>query len=199
MSSEFRGARSTDIDSAVPSGGSARPTISIHSVLICSQPARSPLPRASVYVAHPSRSIQLSAFGFSAFTSLPMEVRSIEAIVRALNEAEVQYLIVGGLAVNAHGYERLTVDIDMVIGLNPRISSADFARLLADWLPTVRSGHSGAIRRSKLRDEWRREKGMIVLKLWSDSHRRTPLDIFIYEPFDFAAGIRTGLISAGGR
>jgi hypothetical protein len=33
-----------------------------------------------------------------------MEVRSIETIVRALNEAGVQYLIVGGLAVNAHGY-----------------------------------------------------------------------------------------------
>ena len=39
-----------------------------------------------------------------------MEVRSIEAIVRALNAAQVQYLIVGGLAVNAHGYERLTRD-----------------------------------------------------------------------------------------
>ena len=27
---------------------------------------------------------------------------------------------------------------------------------------------------------------MIVLKLWSDLHRRTPIDVFIYEPFDFA-------------
>ncbi len=27
---------------------------------------------------------------------------------------------------------------------------------------------------------------MIVLKLWSDVHRRTPIDVFIYEPFDFA-------------
>jgi hypothetical protein len=39
-----------------------------------------------------------------------MEVRSIETIVRALNDAKVQYLIVGGLAVVAHGYERLTKD-----------------------------------------------------------------------------------------
>ena len=35
-----------------------------------------------------------------------MEVRSIEAIVAALNEARVENLVVGGLAVNAHGYER---------------------------------------------------------------------------------------------
>ncbi len=38
-----------------------------------------------------------------------------------------------------------------------------------------------------LRESWRREKGMVVLKLWSDTHRRTPIDVFIYEPFDFAA------------
>ena len=37
-----------------------------------------------------------------------MEVRSIEAIVRALNEAGIRYLVVGGLAVNAHGYARMT-------------------------------------------------------------------------------------------
>ena len=46
-----------------------------------------------------------------------MEVRSIEAIIRALNGARVQYLIVGGLAVVAHGYERLTKNVDLVIGL----------------------------------------------------------------------------------
>ena len=28
---------------------------------------------------------------------------------------------------------------------------------------------------------------MIVLKLWSDEHQRTPVDIFVYEPFDFDA------------
>jgi hypothetical protein len=37
-----------------------------------------------------------------------MEIHSIETIVKALIEAGVQYLIVGGLAVNAHGYERLS-------------------------------------------------------------------------------------------
>lgn len=48
-----------------------------------------------------------------------MEVRSVEAIVRALNTADVQYLIVDELEVNAHGYERLTRDVDLVIGLEP--------------------------------------------------------------------------------
>ena len=37
-----------------------------------------------------------------------MQVRSVEAIVKALNRARVKYLIVGGLAVVAHGYEWFT-------------------------------------------------------------------------------------------
>jgi len=36
-----------------------------------------------------------------------------------------------------------------------------------------------------VREVWRSEKGMRVLKMWSDRHRETPLDIFVYEPFDF--------------
>jgi len=26
---------------------------------------------------------------------------------------------------------------------------------------------------------------MLLLKMWSDAHRRTPIDVFIQEPFDF--------------
>ncbi len=42
-----------------------------------------------------------------------MKLASLEAIVRALNEGSVRYLIAGGLAVNAHGYVRLTQDVDL--------------------------------------------------------------------------------------
>lgn len=49
---------------------------------------------------------------------------------------------------------------------------------------------------SELRERWRTEKGMRVLKFWSDRHRETPLDVFVYEPFDFAleeaAAFRSG-------
>ena len=48
-----------------------------------------------------------------------MELRSVEAVVGALNAAGVRYLIVGGLAVNAHGFLRATRDLDLVIQLSP--------------------------------------------------------------------------------
>lgn len=60
-----------------------------------------------------------------------MEVRSVETIVRALNEASVHYLIVGGLAVNAHGFVRLTRDVDIVLSLDPENATRGLDILLA--------------------------------------------------------------------
>ncbi len=115
-----------------------------------------------------------------------MEVRSIEAIIRALNAVDVKYLIVGGIAVNAHGYERLTQDIDLVIGLQPdNIVRGLNALLTIDYHLAIPVTPEEFAERGR-REEWRREKGMVVLKLWSHAHRRTPIDVFIYEPFDFA-------------
>lgn len=48
----------------------------------------------------------------------------------ALNGSRVKYLIVGGLAVIAHGYERLTKDVDLVIGLEPGNISRGLRALL---------------------------------------------------------------------
>ena len=114
-----------------------------------------------------------------------MEVRSIETIVRALNAAKVQYLIVGGVAVGAHGYDRLTADVDLVIGLQPEnIARALAALHSAGWRMSI-PVTAEEFANPKLRESWRKDKNMIVLKMWSDEHRRTPIDIFVYEPFDF--------------
>src|SRR5262249_23635116 len=48
-----------------------------------------------------------------------MERRSVEAIFGALNGCGARYLVVGGLAVVAHGYVRLTADIDLVLDPDP--------------------------------------------------------------------------------
>jgi hypothetical protein len=116
-----------------------------------------------------------------------MEVRSVETIVRALNAAKVKYLIVGGLAVNAHGFVRLTRDVDIVLGLESENAARGLHALLqAGWrlaIPEKPEAFADAARR----ECWRTEKNMMVLKLWSDEHRRTPVNIFVYEPFDFAA------------
>lgn len=114
-----------------------------------------------------------------------METRSIEVIVRALEDASVRYLIVGGLAVNAHGYSRMTRDIDLVIQLEPANTQRGLQALLGVGYRLMIPEKPEAFADPAIREKWRTEKGMIVLKLWSDEHRRTPIDVFVYEPFDF--------------
>ena len=114
-----------------------------------------------------------------------MEVRSVEAIVRALNSAEVQYLIVGGLAVNAHGFVRLTRDVAIVLALTPANASNGLRALLNIGYRLAIPVTPEQFADAATREEWRRGKQMIVLKLWSDEHQRTPVDIFVYEPFSF--------------
>lgn len=115
-----------------------------------------------------------------------MEVRSIETVVKALNAAKVQYLIVGGVAVVAHGYERFTRDLDLVIGLEKQNILRGLRALLGVGYNLRIPVTPEQFADSTLREEWRREKNMIVLQLWSDEHKRTPIDVFVYEPFDFA-------------
>lgn len=116
-----------------------------------------------------------------------MELRSVEAVVGALNAAGVRYLIVGGLAVNAHGYLRTTVDVDLVIQLQQ-------ANLLSGLKALEGLGYAPRIpvrteqfADPAVRESWRTEKGMLVFQLHSDLHRTTPIDVFVYEPFDFDA------------
>ena len=116
-----------------------------------------------------------------------MKLSSFEAIVHALNGAEVRFIVVGGLAVNAHGYLRFTNDVDLVIQLSRHdIVSAFHALEQIGYRPSnpITAEDFADVTQ---REMWRREKGMRVLKMWSDAHRETPLDIFVYEPFDFDA------------
>lgn len=114
-----------------------------------------------------------------------MKLASFQEVVSALNAAEVRYLVAGGLAVAAHGYGRLTYDIDLVISLEAgNVIKAFRALESLGYLPRVPvTGEQFAD--ASLRREWIEQKGMRVLNLFSDAHRETPVDVFVYEPFDF--------------
>ena len=115
-----------------------------------------------------------------------MEVSGAEAVFDALNRAEARYLVVGGLAVNAHGYVRMTMDIDLVIALNPEnILKALHALEEERFRPAVPVTPEQFADPAN-RKRWREEKEMRVLRLWSDKYRLSPVDIFTDEPFDFA-------------
>lgn len=114
-----------------------------------------------------------------------MKLASFEAIVRALNDAGVRYLVAGGLAVNAHGYLRFTKDADFVIQLVPDNIKRVFAALGALGYKPLAPVTAEQFSDQATREGWIRDKGMQVLQLWSDRHRETSIDIFVHEPFPF--------------
>lgn len=117
----------------------------------------------------------------------PMKLSTFEAIAAELNAAGVRYLVAGGLAVNAHGYVRLTQDVDLVVQL-------DRANILPAFEALARLGYRPLVpvtaeqfADATQRATWIRDKGMTVLNFHSARHPAATVDIFVTEPFDFAA------------
>ncbi len=113
-----------------------------------------------------------------------MQTQALDEMFSAFQRAEVDYLIVGGLAVVAHGYVRTTGDVDLVIGLEPENIIKGLRALESIGYRIAIPVTAEEFADAGKREQWRREKGMMVLKLWSDKHQLTPVDVFVYEPFD---------------
>lgn len=123
-----------------------------------------------------------------------MKLASFQAVVRALNDANVPFIVVRGIAVNAHGYGRQTWDVDLVIKLRPDVIQSAFRALESlgyrPRVPITAEGFGDAAQRAR----WIAEKGMAVLNFHSDGHRETPVDVFVSEPFDFDEEHRLALV-----
>lgn len=115
-----------------------------------------------------------------------MKADDIRTILSALNGAEVKYLIVGGLAVVAHGYVRFTQDIDLVIQLErENVLRAMNALTIIGYRPLI-PVDAFQFADQELRQRWRSEKGMIVFQMLNFDRESTRVDLFVTEPFVFA-------------
>jgi hypothetical protein len=115
-----------------------------------------------------------------------MRLQDVEAIFRALNEANVRYLVVGGLAVIAHGYVRATVDIDIVLHLEPENVMRAMNALEAIGYQPLVPVDAIDFADPKKRQSWIEKKNMIVFQMRHSDPQSTRLDIFVSEPFSFS-------------
>jgi hypothetical protein len=114
-----------------------------------------------------------------------VERRSVEAIVGALNAARARYLVVGGLAVVAYGFLRLTADIDLVLDPEPgALRRAIDALSGLGYRPRAPVAFAEFADPGKRR-AWAREKGLTVFSAFSPEHQATEVDLFVEPPFDF--------------
>ena len=113
-----------------------------------------------------------------------MKRSSIEEIVESLERDGVRYLIAGGLAVVAHGYLRLTVDVDVILDMraeNVLRAVRAFERL--GYRPRAPVPFE-SFADPEERRRWIEEKGMRVFSLHSPDDPLTEVDLFVESPFD---------------
>ncbi|MDP9008238.1 MAG: nucleotidyl transferase AbiEii/AbiGii toxin family protein [Pseudomonadota bacterium] len=96
----------------------------------------------------------------------------------------MRYVVVGGVAVNLHGYQRFTKDVDLVIEL-----VADRALKVLQALEAIGYRPTVPVKLTDfadpaIREGWIRDKGMMVFQMYSDQTRMS-IDIFVRYPLDF--------------
>lgn len=115
-----------------------------------------------------------------------MRPGDFERVFKALNQAGVRYLVVGGVAAVLHGVSRLTVDVDICLSLNE-------SNLGPFWETVTRLGYRPSLPVS-LQDlsepatvrSWREERNLRALKFWDpQDNLALGLDLVLELPFDF--------------
>ncbi|HEV7299042.1 MAG TPA: nucleotidyl transferase AbiEii/AbiGii toxin family protein [Tepidisphaeraceae bacterium] len=103
-------------------------------------------------------------------------------LIRAFNDASVEYVIVGGLATILHGHQRLTGDVDFVISLDP-----DNARRAVEaigalgYLPRV-PVNPRDFADADVRQSWVRDKGLMVMSFFDPKSPLLDVDLFVDYP-----------------
>ncbi len=110
---------------------------------------------------------------------------NVREIFKALADAEVQYVVVGGLAVIMHGHLRATRDLDLVIGLEPGNCAKGMAALasigLRPRLPVTLAEFADPAKR----EDWASNRNMLVFQLWDPANPERSVNVFVREPLDF--------------
>lgn len=114
-----------------------------------------------------------------------MRRESLRSIMEALDRGGVRFLVAGGLAVNTHGFLRVTADLNIVIQLFPENILKAFAALDSLGYRPLAPVTADAFVDAQLRAGWVKDKGMRVLSFVSDEHRTVTVVVFVQEPFTF--------------
>jgi predicted nucleotidyltransferase len=113
---------------------------------------------------------------------LPLDYRTL---FKDMNEAGVDYMLVGGVAVNFYGIPRMTYDLDLMIALNPRNILKLLSRL-GEWgyKPRV-PVDSRELADEKKREIWIRERPMKDFSFYHEKEAIGEIDVLIDLPMPY--------------
>jgi len=107
-------------------------------------------------------------------------------LIKLLAEKEVDFVLVGGLAVALQGYQRVTMDVDVVLAMDAgnldRFVSAARGAGLRPTIPVPIE----SLGCSELIEQWHREKGMLAFSLRRPDAKATVLDVLVRPTVPYA-------------
>ncbi|MDR2156065.1 MAG: hypothetical protein LBE78_13755 [Burkholderiaceae bacterium] len=114
-------------------------------------------------------------------------MKSILDIVRALGDADVEFVLVGGVAVQLHGFVRATIDLDVALAMDDDNLARFIAVARRFGLEPVLPVLLDALANSAQIEQWRREKGMIAFALREPQAGGRVVDVIVRPevPFGF--------------
>ncbi len=119
---------------------------------------------------------------------------NVREIFSSLADADVEYVVVGGMAVIMHGHLRATRDLDLVIGLDPVNCMKGMNALshigLRPRLPVALADFADPA----IREDWVEHRNMLVFQLWDPENPERSVDVFVREPMDFRAMLSKAVI-----
>ena len=112
-------------------------------------------------------------------------VGDIERVFEVLNQANVRYLVAGGVAVVLHGYLRTTADLDLIVQLEPDNAGRALDALGALGYRPRAPVPAEQFADADIRERWIRDKNLEVFSMWNETSPGLEVDLFVREPFHF--------------
>ncbi|MBI5626894.1 MAG: nucleotidyl transferase AbiEii/AbiGii toxin family protein [Nitrosomonadales bacterium] len=107
-------------------------------------------------------------------------------LLKMLTEAKVEFVLVGGLAVALHGYQRVTMDVDVVLAMDEGNLRRFLSMAKASGLRPTIPVEIESLAKPELIEQWYREKGMLAFSLRGAEAMATVIDVLVKPVIAFA-------------
>ena len=109
-----------------------------------------------------------------------------DEVIIALKKNRVKYAVAGGVAVVLYGYTRLTLDLDLIVELSKENLDRFF-----DTLYKLGYRSKVPVTKEEFKDKWKRQewikqKGMVVFSFFHLRDHLKIIDMFVTEPIKFS-------------
>lgn len=109
-------------------------------------------------------------------------MRPLLPILRALRDAEVDFVVVGGVAVVLHGHPRMTIDLDVVVDLERENVQRAMEALTAVGLRPRLPVDAASFADPGQRRAWIEQRNLTVFSLHDPADPRREVDVFAEPP-----------------